>query len=182
MVHESVLEDLVNTLIACRWLSGTTTRPVNNPANGLFEVVTVEPDDVFALVVDDPISVINFFPDPTSGPPEINTLAIDMPRPADPEALEMGSTLQSQPYKLTLAFYADSDAVAQSMMSDLGDRYAGRIVDGQAIPLFNYLGDDPDEPIALMEVEAFRFARDVDTANVTERTTWFGELELSDVQ
>jgi hypothetical protein len=173
------MEDLFNTLIACRWIPGTTTRPVNNPTNNQFEVVTVDPGEVFAFVRNLPVKVINYYPDPTSGPPAMNTLAVDAPRPADPEEMELGSTLVSQPYQISLVFYANNDATAQALFSDLGDRYAGRLVNGQAIALYDYMGES-DDVVGHMEVEAFRFARDLDTANQAERTTYFAELELVD--
>lgn len=179
MVHESVVEDLTDTLIACRWIPGTTTREVNNPTGGAFEVVTVDDDEVFALV-GTPLTVVNFFPDPASGPPAMNTLAIDMPRPADPTDLEMGSGLQSQPYQISLALYAESDALAQALLSDLQDRYAGRLVRGQAIGLYDYL-TDPDAVVAWMDVEAFRFARDVESALPSEIHIYYAELEFADV-
>lgn len=180
MVHESVIEDLVNTLIACRWLEGTTTRAVNNPANSTYEVVTTIADDVFALVADDPITVINYFPDPASGPPEPNTLAVDLPRPADTEEVECGSGMEYQPYQFSMAFYASSDAAAVAIMSDLQDRYAGRIVNGEAVALFDYLTDSVT-PVVYMEVEAFRHARDVESVTVSEIHLHFGELDIVDV-
>ena len=185
MVQESVFQDLRNTLIACRWLVGTTDRAVRNPDTGDVEVITVTADQVFKLAEGTPITLLDYFPETQgelSGATPPNTFAMDAGRPGEPTYIELGSDDQEQPYLFNYAFFAISDAVAESVMSDLGDRYNGRIVSGESIELYNYLDADVDAgPVVRMEIEGFSYARDTEHVAPSEVHLFFAELHLTDV-
>lgn len=201
MVQESVFEDLQNTLIACRWMHGTTSRKVVDPyAPELgWQIVTTAPADVLKLVGkrDDgepaEVVLIDYFPeaggnDDESGESrktELNTLAVDDGVPGEAQFVEMGSNMQEQPYVFTMAFYASSDAVAKAMLNDLRDRYNGRLVSDDHLDLYNYNDpafDQDTPPVVRMEIEFFRFEKN----NSEQVTPWevhlyFAELTLTDV-
>lgn len=183
MVQESVYEDLRNTLIACRWMVGTTSRPVRNPANdNVLEVVTVGSNDVYPLAEGSPITLLDYFPETQgeqNGPTAPNTFAMDAGQLGEANHLEMGSDTMEQPYKFNFAFFAVSDAVAYAVMSDLNDRYQGRLVNGDAVDLYNFLGDT-SEPVVRMDIELFRYARDVTQVSPAEVHLFFGELHITD--
>jgi hypothetical protein len=184
MVQESVFVDLRNTLIACRWMTGTTDRPVRNPDTGDSEIITVTAGQVYKLAEGHPIVLLDYFPETTgesSGTTEPNTFAMDAGRLGEAGYLELGSDMMEQPYLFNFAFYAVSDAVAEAVFSDLNDRYRGRIVAGEAIDLYNYLDPDATEPAVRMEIDSFRYARDVEQAAPNEVHLFFGELALTDV-
>ena len=179
MVQESVFEDLKNTLIACRWLAGTTSRAVRNPANGhALEVVTVSPSQTFPLLGSNPLALIDYFPE-VQATPDPNTFAMDSGRASDPEFMELGSNWMEQSYVFTMAFYAKSEAVATSVLSDLNDRYRGRIVNPDVVALYDYL-TDPSTAAAMMEVDGFRWAQDVDQVGPSGLQLYFSELQVTD--
>lgn len=184
MVQESVFEDLGNTLIACRWRTGTTTRAVRNPANGnTLEIVTVGTSDVYALAEQHPITLLDYFPETrgeTSGPTAPNTFAMDAGHPGVTSFMEMGSSAVEQPYVFNFAFFAVSDAVAEAVLSDLNDRYLGRLVNGEAIDLYNY-NDDPDAVCCRMDIDLFRYARDLSEVSPSEAHLFFAELHIVDL-
>lgn len=184
MVQQSVFEDLRNTLIACRWLAGTTTRPVVNPATPMDPptVMTVGGANVYPLARGNPITLIDYFPeaqDQTEGATKPNTFAMDTGQTGDPTEIEMGTNSIEQPFLFNFAFWAVSDAVAEAVYSDLTDRYAGRIVAPEAIELWNY-GLDTPAFVGSMDVERFRYARDVSEASPSEAHLFFGELHIVD--
>lgn len=192
------MEDLENTLIACRWKSGTTSRPVVNPYNPTvgWEVVTTPTNQVLKLVgkrVDSTaaaeVVLIDYFPEAggnddeagESRKTELNTLALDTGVAQNPEYVEMGSNMTEQPYLFTMAFYASSDAVALALMNDLRDRYLGRIVSDDHLSLWNYNDSDADAPVVRMEVTAFRYQQDAEKVSPWEVSLYFAELELVDI-
>lgn len=195
MVQESVFEDLQNTLIACRWSAGTTTKPVVSPyaPNAGFQVVTTLPNQVLKAVAGSPVRLIDSFPEaesdtgpsvgsPSSGKVEPNTLALDDPNISDPVPLELGSPLQEVVYRFNLAFWAETVGIAQAVLNDLRDRYQGRIVSGDFIHLYDY-NTDPELSVCRMEVDAFAYTRDVeDLAASFELTLFYGQLTITDVQ
>jgi len=178
MIQESVADDLANTLIACRWMAGTTSRAVKNPANGLVEVVTTAPSAVYPLTEGNPVQIIDELPEGSETPTE-NSMAVSMPLPGDGEGLEMGSSFSEQPYLISIGFYASTDALASAVLSDLKDRYEGRLVWGEAVPLINYL-DDPNAIVAWMDVETFRYANDSETVSPDGPRLYFAEIGLVD--
>lgn len=206
MVQESVFQDLRNTLIAFRWMSGTTTRPVVDPddPNAGWQIITTDANEVLKLVgtrEDDTtvaeVVLIDYFPEASrnddgenpqgaqeSRKTEKNTLAVDSGEAQDPQLIELGSNMMEQQYVFSMAFYASSEAVALALMSDLTDRYAGRAVSDDYLNLFNYNDptfDDETPPIARMEVDAFRFRMNTDTqVNPWEVNLFFAELVLTD--
>lgn len=194
MVQESVQEDLVNTLIACRWMSGTTTRLVINPygTDSTPQVVTTAPTQVMKLVKGKPITLIDYFPEATSdeaalvGRPETgqakpNTLAMDDGQPGEPQPLELGSARAEMPYRFTFAFYASSTGVAQALMNDLRDRYRGQIVNSDMVVLYDY-NVDPDTPVCAMAVESFSYVRSADDESATpvEAAMFYAQLTVVD--
>jgi hypothetical protein len=206
MVQESVFQDLQDTLIACRWMSGTTTRPVvspYDPSSG-WQIVTTTADQVLPLTgrredgSKAEVVLIDYFPeagrnDDSENPAgeqesrktELNTLAVDTGQPQDPEDVELGSNMIWQPYVFTLAFYASSDAVALALMNDLRDRYQGRIVSDDHLDLFNFNDPsyDPDasSPVVRMECDFFRYQQNADTVTPWEVHLYFAELGITDV-
>lgn len=199
MVQESIQEDLLNTLIACRWMSGTTTRPVVNPSNpgAGFQTITTAPADVLKLVGkrDDgnraEIIVIDYFPEyggnkdskGESRKTEVNTLAVDQGVAQDPIFVEMGSNMMEQQYIFTMAFYAQSDAVALALMNDLRDRYQGRIVSDDNLNLYDYNAtgfDQTTPPVVRMEIDHFTYQQDADQVSPWEVHLYFAELGVTD--
>ena len=129
MVQESVFEDLTNTLIALRWIPGTTTRAVYDPSNPNAgrQVITTTQDQVLKMVGAHPITLIDYFPEATSdeaglaGEPEtsktaLNTLALDDGQAGEPIPLELGSSLAEIPYRFSFPFWASSVGVAQALI------------------------------------------------------------------
>lgn len=201
MVQESVREDLVNTLIACRWMAGTTSRRVISPydvASGR-QIVTTATNQVLRMVgktkadVLAQVQVIDFFPEsggagqdkesrvgnPEQNQTPPNTLAIDDGQRGEPQRMELGSNMIEQPYNFTMAFWANSDSVAKALLNDLGDRYLGRIVEGDCINLYDY-NTDPDTVVVRMEVDSFRYNRNLDSATPQNVHLYFAELQLTD--
>jgi hypothetical protein len=202
MIQESVFEDLKDTLIACRWMSGTTSHEVFSPEDPSAgpQIITVTSDQVLKLVGkrQDGTTVaeivpIDYFPESTgnddregkSRKTELNTLAMDAGEPQEPQFIELGSNMQEQQYTFTMAFYASSDAVALAVMSDLKDRYAGRIVSDDYLNLYNYNDpafDESTPPVMRMEIDAFRYTRaSEDNVAIWEATLYFAELTLTDI-
>lgn len=190
MVQESVIEDLRDVLIACRWMAGTTARPVIDPAapGDGWKTITTAPSQVMKIAVQQ-VKVIDFFPELSVGEDdsprttETNTLAVDTGVPGESALMELGSDLREQPYVFTMAFYAESDAVALAMFNDLRDRYQGRLVRDDHVDLFNYNAADYDNttaPVTRMEIDAFRYARDVETATPSDIHLYYAELQLTD--
>ena len=179
-IQESVFEDLQNTLIACRWIAGTTTRQVINPANNTLEVVTTAEGGLYPLASLGKVALIDYFPDVAKSP-DINTFAIDSGMAGDAIDGEMGnSRLKEQKYIFTMAFFAESDALANSVFNDLKDRYEGRLIAPDAIPMFDYLSVSPTTVVAYLDIEMFLFTKD--PQNIAPDTTqlYFGELTLTD--
>lgn len=200
MVQESVFEDLQNTLIACRWMSGTTTRPVIDPyePTGGWQVVTTTVDQVLKIVgkrEDGTVAevvLIDYFPEVSgnndeegeSRKTELNTLAVDTGVAEDGILIELGSNMMEQPYIFTMAFYAASDAVALALMNDLRDRYAGRLVSDDRLDLYNFNAPGFDEntpPVVRMEVDYFKFQQNADTVTPWEVHLYFGEVGITDI-
>lgn len=188
MVQESVFEDLVNTLIACRWMPGTTTRPVRDPYEPTagFQTVTTAPDQVLAMLTT-PITMTDYYselsdPDEnTVGEPETghtapNTMALDDGQAGEAVPMELGSTATEVPYRFTLAISAESVGVAQALLNDLRDRYLGRIVNGEVIDLYDY-NTDPTTPVARLDVDDFQYLRDDE---VKEVIVFYGQLLITD--
>ncbi len=185
MIQESVFEDLRDTLIATRWMAGTTARPVNPIGGDPYGLVTTAPDGIFPLAEDNPVRLLDYFPEAKGEvepgePVAKNTLAMDNGRPGDPSELELGSNSLEQPYSFNLAFYGVSDAVAEAVMSDLKDRYEGRILRGEVIALYDFVSAPDGPPVVHMEVESFRYSRDVEETSPAEVHLFFAELIIND--
>lgn len=192
MVQESVYEDLVNTLIACRWIAGSTTREVIDPYDGpLPTFVQTDPGQVLKMVKDHPVTLIDYFPEattdeaglvgePTSSQTPLNTLALDDGQPGEPMPLELGSTRVEVPYRFNFAFWASSTGVAQALMNDLRDRYRGLLVSTDAITLYDF-NTDPTQPVTAMAVESFSYVRSADDdAAAFEATMYYAQLHITD--
>jgi hypothetical protein len=200
MVAQSIIEDLQNTLIACRWMAGTTTREVVDPYDraGGWQIVTVVEADTLKLLGKNEdgtpamVSVIDYFPETGGNNDEngesrktpLNTLAVDHGVTGDVVPVELGSNLVEQPYTFSLAFYAESDAVALAVMNDLRDRYLGRLVKDDNIDLFDYNQadfDDTSTPVHRMEVDGFTYEQDAnDTATPADVHLYYARLEVVD--
>lgn len=200
MVQESVFEDLENSLIAFRWMSGTTSRPVISPyaPNAGYQVVTTAPTQVLKLVGEREdgeraeVVLIDFFPEAggnddaegESRKTEYNTLAIDTGQAGESQLMEMGSNMMEQPYVFTMVFYARSDAVALALMNDLRDRYFGRAVSDDNLNLYNF--NDPTfgpstPPVTRMEIDYFRYElSESQTAAPWEAHIYVAELSITD--
>lgn len=162
MVQESIFEDLCDTLIACRWFVGTTVRTVLNPANNTLQHVTTAESDVYPLMAKEYLEILDEYPSQQDEQksPRINTLVIDSGTSGESSTVEMGnSSLRDQPYIFSMAFFAESDALAAALLSDLKDRYEGRLVGGTAIALYDYL-TDPNVIVGWLEIDIFRFNKD----------------------
>lgn len=190
MVQESVVEDLKNTLIACRWMAGTTTRPVIDPYDpgAGWQVVTTTDAEVLRMAVQQ-IKVIDYFPEAdgtVEGAARVtdpNTLAVDTGIAGESAMVELGSDLREQPYLFTMAFFARTDAVALALFNDLRDRYQGRLVMDDHVDLYNFNAPSFDQntpPVTRMEVDAFRYSKNSDTATPSDVHLYFAELQLTD--
>lgn len=193
MVQESVQEDLVNTLIAFRWIPGTTTRPVISPyaPSAGRQIVTTTEEQVLAIVGQNPIQLIDYFPEATSdeaglaGEPEtgqtpLNTIAMDEGQPGEPIPIELGSTLVEIPYRFTFAFWAATNGIAQALLNDLRDRYRGLMVASDVVALYDY-NVDPQTPVLFMDVNSFAYLRDTENeAAAHEATMYYAQLEVVD--
>lgn len=190
MIQESIYQDLRDTLIACRWMAGTTEQPVIDPNGGAIGVLTVTQDEVLPLLEGQPINLIDYFPEsegstavgePTTNRTPPNTLALDTGTRGDSEPLELGNvSAESVPYTFNLAFFASSDAVAQALLNDLVDRYRGRIVRGDTIALWNYNDPAATDPVNWLEVDSFRYTVNTDSVQAHEVHLYFGELRVVD--
>ena len=152
MVQESVFEDLKNTLIACRWMPGTTSRAMLDPSDPSAPAapITTTQDRVLKIVGTNPINLIDSFPEASEiqdeteseqavrGQTPPNTLALDDAQAGEGQPAELGSTLTEVPYRFSLAFWGANVGIAQALMNDLRDRYAGRIIAADFIPLFDW--------------------------------------------
>jgi hypothetical protein len=178
MIQESIFEDLNNTLIACRWKDGTTTRSVVNPLNGNLEVVTTAPDDVFPMMRKGAVKIMDAFPDEAAAT-DPNTLAMDYGLAGESDYREMGNSgAREQPYTFSMGLLVESDSVASAILSDLRDRYEGRIVAPDAIAIYDYL-TDPNVIAAYLDVEYFRWTPMI--AESTKDTRLFSaELVVTD--
>lgn len=212
MVQESVQQDVADTLIACRWMTGTTSRPmydpqippfiqngtnldgspkmVPNPAYVAAFITCGDPGRPVMGMVGTPVTMIDYFEDlvsddenvvgdPDSGHTDPNTLAVDDGQAGEPVEVEMGSTMLEVPYRFTMAFYAESVGVAQALLNDLRDRYKGKIVAPEYIPLYDF-NTDPNLEVSRMEVEDFTYLRDVETATAADVTLFYAQLTLTD--
>jgi hypothetical protein len=192
MVQESVHQDVADTLIACRWMAGTTSRPMwgpSTPIQGPPQVIITAPGDVMGIV-SVPITMIDYFQeitepeenvvgDPESGHTELNTLAVDDGQAGESEEMEMGSSMLEVPYRFTMAFYAESVGVAQALLNDLRDRYKGKIVAPEYIPLYDF-NVDPDTEVSRLDVVDFSYLRDVETVTAADVTLFYAQLTLTD--
>lgn len=181
LVRESVFDDIHNTMIACRWMSGTTSHEVTNPDTDVFEVVTTDPSDVFPLLDGHEVSLVDYFPESSSGSPAtaavvLNTMAVAGGEIGDKSDMELGNRFAHyQPYKFGMALYASSDAVAHAIFGDLNDRYRGALVNSDNIALYDADGDF----VVDMEVSSFTYYRDVEV--LAEENLYFGILNIVDL-
>lgn len=195
MVQQSVRNDLRDTLIACRWMAGTTERPVvdpDNPGAG-YQLLTRTTDDLLKLLAGHQVKVIDYFPEAggnndaagESRKTDPNTFAMDQGVTGDRSPLELGSNMEEVPYTFTMAFYGVSDAVALALLNDLRDRYMGRLVRDDHIDLFNYNDSSYDAdspPVYRMETETFTYALSEESAvSPSDVHLYFAELVITDV-
>lgn len=183
MVQESVYEDLRDTLIACRWVVGTTSRPVIDPSDpGSGPVsVTTGVNDVLKLA-GEPITLIDYFPQAEldSNKTEPNTLALDNGTADDLIPMELGSNAAEQVYTFTMAFWAKSDAVGLAVMNDLRDRYNGRIIRNETIALYDYNMVSITDPVCRMDIDRFQYSQNTDAVAPPEVSLFFAQLVITD--
>lgn len=182
MVQESVYQDLKDTLIACRWMAGTTAQPVVDPYDPDDPiVVTTILADVLPLTQGNPVNLIDFFPkaELETFKTEMNTFALDNGTADDMIPMELGSNATEQAYTFTMAFWAKSDAVALAVLNDLRDRYAGRFVRNETISLWDY-NTNATDPVVRMDIESFKYSQNVDAIAPGEVHLFFAELVLTD--
>lgn len=200
MVEEAVTRDLSDTLIACRWMAGTTQRKVIDPDNRSagYQILTVTENQVMPLVGKREdgttlaqVKIVDYFPEAggqedregVARKTELNTFALDHGLPQDSQFIELGSNMVEQPYVFAMAMYASSDAVAAAVMNDLKDRYLGRIVRDDSIDLFDYNAGAVDEdtvPITRLEVDFFRHQQSSDQATPWDVNIWYADLQVTD--
>lgn len=182
MVQESVYQDLKDTLIACRWMAGTTAQPVSDPYTpDTFAVVTTGSGAVLPLTQGEPVNLIDFFPkaELETFKTEINTFALDNGTADDLIPMELGSNAVEQQYTFTMAFWAKSDAVALAVLNDLRDRYAGRIVRNETVALWDYNTSNTD-PVVRMDIDHFKYSQNVEAVTPGEVHLFFAQLVLTD--
>lgn len=165
MVHQSVLADLKDTLEALDWYVSATPTSIPAPVAGLLT---------------GPIVIQDAFPEEgvyQKNAPVKNTLTMDMGLPGVIELGELGGFFE-QAYKFSFAFFAESDAVAKALLSDLADRYSG-LSASPYITLRNY-AVTPVTEIVRMEVESFIYAPNPEAIAPGEHHLYFAELVLTD--
>ena len=190
MIQESVFQDVRDTLIACRWLAGTTAHRVvdpNDPGAGWHQVTTA-PGDVLPLLEGNPVVLIDYFPEaegsavagePSTGKTALNTLAIDAGTRGNSVPRELGSNAELVTYVFNMAFYASSDGVALAVLNDLVDRYKGRLVRDDTVELWNY-NSSSVLPVNRLDVESFQYTVNTQAISPHEVHLYFGELTLTD--
>lgn len=178
-IQESVYQDLQDTLIACRWMPGVTSHSVVDPDTQVSGVVTRTEADVYPIADGNPIELLDYFPE-TGELTKLNTFAVDVAQPGEAESLELGSDLLTQPYLFSFALFASSDAVAVAVFNDLTDRYFGRIVRPEYVDLYDFNGLTPTVSVGRLDVDTFRYARDLKTVSPHEVHLYFAELEITD--
>lgn len=165
MVRQSVYNDMVQTLLRAGWPILEDGVRLDVPASQ-FQV--------------SPINIIEYVPEEGFGqdnPLLPNTLALDNGLPGPMEEAFLGGPME-RPYRFQYAFYAENDAVAQALLSDLYDRYMG-LADSPFITLFNYASATPT-PVVRMEVETFQYTRAPDSVAAWERQLFLAVMELTD--
>jgi hypothetical protein len=178
-IQESVYQDLQDTLIACRWMAGTTKHSVVDPDTLASGVVTRTNSDVYPITDGSPIALLDYFPEP-GDLTALNTFAVDVAQPGEAEELEMGSDLRTQPYLFSFALFASSDAVAVAVLNDVAERYFGRIVRPEYIDLYDFGSVTPTVSMGRLDVDVFRYARDLKTVSPHEVHLYYAELEITD--
>lgn len=177
MVRQSVLEDLRATLIQLDWVPDDPNWKPGDPYDA----------DQFLGMLSSPVVVEDYFPVEAvyqGEAVEVNTLSIDQGTPQEPVYVEMGGEDRAQDYVFNFAFFAENDAVALALFSDLTDRYKGllRYPDGsrayESIALFNYLAATPNE-VVRMEVTSFEVAKSPQQP-APGRLLWFAQLVITD--
>lgn len=157
MVRQSVLQDIKQTLSVSGWLGIPTVGLLTQAIT--FEDAFPEEDLVQGRTVG------------------LNTFVLDNGRPGVLEEYEMGG-LYSRPYAFSMAFFAETDAVALSLYSDLADRYNGLTV-SPWISLYNYAAATPTL-VTRMEVESFEYGRAPREVAGQERHLFLAELQVLD--
>jgi hypothetical protein len=178
-IQESVFQDLQDTLIACRWMAGTTKQVVADPDTGNVGIITRLEADVYPITDENPIELLDYFPEPGTAT-ALNTFAVDVAQPGESDEWELGSNMRTQPYLFGFVLFASSDAVAVAVMNDLADRYFGRIVRPEYIDLFDHSNPALIDPVSRLDVDVFRYSRDVQTAAPHEVHLYVAELEITD--
>lgn len=179
-VQQSVYQDLQDTFIACRWMPGTTTHSVMDPDTLATGTLTRDDSDLYPIIEGNPVILIDYFPNP-GDKTAYNTFAVDVAQPSTPEDVEMGNTnFVKQSYLFSFVFFANSDATAVALMNDLDDRFNGRIVRKPYIELFDFSSNSFWTPVGRLEVDAFRYSRDLKQVTPAEVHLYFAELEVSD--
>jgi hypothetical protein len=167
MVRQSVYDDMVATLAGGNW-------PL------IYNSVMPNPVPTTTLRLASPINVIEYFPEEgftQENPVLPNTLALDNGLPGPLEDEELGG-LQSRVYRFNFAFWAESDSVAQSLLSDLSDRYNG-ISATMFITLYDY-GHPSPLPVVQMEIERFDYTRAPAEMTPWDRHLFLAYLEVTD--
>lgn len=172
MVRESVLEDLRATLVSLDWVPDDPNWRHGDPYD----------EGEFLGMLSTPVVIEDYYPVEAAYQGENiapNTLAIDQGTPQEPEYVELGGDDREQAYLFNLAFFAENDAVAVALFSDLSDRYNGiSPLTFQSVPLFNYLAATPTF-IVNMEVTSFEVAKSPQQP-APGRLLWFAQLTISD--
>lgn len=171
MVRQSVYKDMVDTLLtSCGWpvvINGVRQDGINSIPASTLQVT--------------PLNIIEYFPEDGFGqnnPVLPNTLALDNGLPGPLEMSSMGGLFE-RTYRFQYAFYAENDAVAQSVFSDLSDRYLG-LADSPFITLYNFATTPDPTPIVRMEVEDFQYSRAPGEVAPWEKHLFLAFMEVTD--
>lgn len=172
MVRQSIYEDLRSLLVDLDWVPDDPNWKPGDPYDS----------SEFLGMISSPVVLTDYFPVSASYQGEDiepNTLALDQGTPGDPQYVEMGGDDREQEYLFNLAFFAENDAVALSLFSDLADRYRG-VTPGmfESVSLFDYL-TDPSTPVVEMDVLSFEVAKSPEQP-APGRMLWFAQLVVSD--
>lgn len=159
MVRESVLEDLRTALESLDWTGSSALGMLSS-----------------AVVIEDYFPVEAVYQGEAV---ELNTLAMDQGTPQEPQYVEMGGDDRKQDYYFNFAFFAENDAVALALFSDLADHYLGMAPGARSsITLFNYLAATPTSVVD-MEVASFEVAKSPQQP-APGRLLWFAQLVITD--
>lgn len=155
MVRASVMNDMKATLLDTDWIGSTPLGLITTP-----------------------VIILDGMPNANDRSISENTLAMDNGIAGDQLEAELGGALYERQYQFSIMFFAESDAVGHSLLSDLGDRYLGNTA-SPFVPLYDWAAATPVY-ICEMDVESFDYARAPEDLAPYDQHLFLAELIVTD--